>query len=149
MISEGLWRGRSLYDLYTEAHTPFDWQEELFIYAKNIGITLFSALFDETSVDLLQSLDAPNYKIASFEIEDPPLISYIAKTGKPMQISTGIAAFEETGQVLEETRCHGAIDITLLHCISSYPTPIIAANLLTIQKLATEFNLQVSLSAIQ
>ena len=146
MISEGLWRGRSLYDLYTEAHTPFEWHEELFTCAKSIGITLFSSPFDETSVDLLQSLDAPAYKIASFEIVDLPLISYIAKAGKPMLISTGMATFEEIGQALEAARCHGAIDIALLHCISSYPTPITAANLLTIQKIATEFNLQVGLS---
>lgn len=145
-IADGLWKGRSLYDLYGEAFTPFEWHEELFTYARSIGVTLFSSPFDETAVDLLESLDAPAYKIASFEIVDLPLIRYIARLKKPMLMSTGMASIEEIGDAIESARSAGNNNIALFHCISSYPAPIAEANLNMIQILRKEFDVQVGLS---
>mgnify|MGYP005748280087 FL=1 len=146
MISKGLWRGRSLFDLYSEAFTPFEWHSRLFEYARKIGITLFSTPFDETAADLLGSLETPAYKIASFELVDLPLIKYVAEKGKPMLISTGMASLQEIGKAIETARSNGCKDIAIFHCISSYPTPLEQANLRLIGVLQHEFKVQVGLS---
>ena len=146
LIDDGLWKGRSLYDLYSEAYTPFEWHKELFDYAKEIGVTLFSSPFDETAVDLLDSLDAPAYKVASFEVVDLPLIKYIAKKNKPILMSTGMASYDEIGEALEAAKSVGNGKILLFHCISSYPAPLSEANLNMIPILQKEFNIHVGLS---
>ena len=146
LIEDGLWKGRSLYDLYSEAYTPFEWHKELFDYAEEIGVTLFSSPFDETAVDLLDTLNAPAYKVASFEIVDLPLIKYIAKKNKPMLMSTGMASYDEIGEALEAAKSAGNGEILLFHCISSYPAPLSEANLNMIPILQKEFNIQVGLS---
>ena len=146
LIEDGLWKGRSLYDLYSEAYTPYEWHKELFDYAKEIGVTLFSSPFDETAVDLLYSLDAPAYKIASFEVVDLPLIKYIARKNKPILMSTGMASHDEIGEALEAAKSVGNGQILLFHCISSYPVPLSEANLNMIPILQKEFNIQVGLS---
>ena len=146
MISKGLWSGRSLFDLYSEAYTPFEWHSQLFEYARKVGISLFSTPFDETAVDLLESLKTPAYKIASFELVDLPLIKYVAKKGKPMLISTGMASLQEIENAIKTARLNGCKDIAIFHCISSYPTPIKQANLRMIEILKNEFKVQVGLS---
>ena len=146
LIEDGLWKGRSLYDLYSEAYTPFEWHKELFDYARKIGVTLFSSPFDETAVDLLGSLNAPAYKVASFEVVDLPLIKYIAQKNKPILMSTGMASYDEIGEALEAAKSVGNGNILLFHCISSYPTPLSEANLNMIPILQKEFNIQVGLS---
>jgi pseudaminic acid synthase len=135
-----------LYDLYSEAYTPFEWHKELFSYANKIGVTLFSSPFDETAVDLLDSLGAPAYKVASFEVVDLPLIKYIARKQKPILMSTGMASLEEIGGAIEAAKSIGNDNILLFHCISSYPAPLSEANLNMIQILQKEFNIQVGLS---
>lgn len=145
-IKDGLWKGKTYYDLYAEAYTPFEWHAELFAYAKKLNLTIFSSPFDETAVDLLESLDSPAYKIASFEIVDIPLISYIAKTKKPILISTGMANFDEIGEALEAARINGCNQIAIFHCISSYPAKLCEANLKMINLLQKEFNVEVGLS---
>ncbi len=146
VLKGGLWDSRRLYDLYQEAHTPWDWHPALFEHARKIGITIFSAPFDSTAVDLLQSLGAPAYKIASPEIVDPALIERCAATGKPLVISTGMASFEEIEAAVETARGAGASQVLVLHCISSYPTPINQAHLSTIGDLARRLNAPVGLS---
>ena len=146
LINDGLWEGRSLYDLYSEAYTPFEWHKELFLYAKEIGVTLFSSPFDETAVDLLDSLDAPAFKVASFELVDLPLIKYIAQKKKPLLMSTGMASCDEIGEAIEAAKSVGNNNILLFHCISSYPAPLSEANLNMIPILQREFNIQVGLS---
>ena len=146
LIDDGLWKGRSLYDLYREAYTPFEWHKELFDYARKIGVTLFSSPFDESAVDLLDSLNAPAYKVASFEVVDLPLIKYIAQKKKPILMSTGMASYDEIGEALEAAKSVGNGNILLFHCISSYPTPLSEANLNMIPILQREFNIQVGLS---
>ena len=146
LIKEGLWKGRTLYDLYSEAFTPFEWHTELFDYANSLGITLFSSPFDESAVDLLDSLDVPAYKVASFEIVDLPLIKYIARKNKPMLISTGMASFEEISNAIETSRMAGCENIAILHCISSYPAPLSEANISAIKTLRKEFKVEVGLS---
>lgn len=146
IIEEGLWKGRSLYDLYREAFTPFEWHKHLFEFAKKIDITLFSSPFDESAVDLLESLNTPAYKIASFELVDIPLISYVAKKNKPMLISTGMASIDEIGEAVEAARLNGCNSLALFHCISSYPTPIDQINLNAIPFLRKEFGIEVGLS---
>jgi len=145
-ISDGLWKGRTLYDLYGEAFTPFEWHKTLFEYARALNLTIFSSPFDETAVDLLESLDTPAYKVASFEIVDLPLIAYIAKMGKPMLMSTGMASMGEIGDAIELAKSHGCNDLALFHCISSYPTPIDQTNLNAIKLLRKEFKVEVGLS---
>lgn len=146
IVKGGLWNGYKLYDLYAEAHTPYDWHKELFRFANEIGITLFSTPFDESAVDLLESLNTPAYKIASFELTDLPLISYVAKRGKPMLMSTGMATEEEISEALECARSSGCSSLLLFHCISSYPTPIEQANLKSINRLKKQFGVCVGLS---
>lgn len=146
IVKGGLWDGYKLYNLYNEAHTPFEWHEELFRYAKEIGVTLFSTPFDETAVDLLESLNTPAYKIASFELTDLPLISYVAKMGKPMLMSTGMATENEIAEALEVARSSGCESLLLFHCISSYPAPIEQANLKQILNLKKIFKVPIGLS---
>ena len=145
-IKQGPWQGDTLYELYKKAQTPFEWHDELFKYAREIGITIFSTPFDESAVDLLDKLDTPAYKIASFEITDLPLIEYVAKKRKPMLISTGMASENEISEALETARSSGCKSILLFHCISSYPTPIENANLHKIKNLKTTFGVSVGLS---
>ncbi|PJZ79419.1 pseudaminic acid synthase [Leptospira meyeri] len=145
-IHGGLWDGYKLYDLYKWAETPFEWHKEIFDYAKKIGITIFSTPFDETAVDLLEDLNAPAYKVASFEATDLPLIRYIASTKKPMIMSTGMANYQEILEMVDAARSGGCKDLILLHCISSYPAPIDQSNLLTIPDMREKFGVQIGLS---
>ncbi len=145
-ISSGLWEGYNLYDLYKEAHTPYEWQKELFKYAKSINIPIISTPFDETAVDLLESIDCPFYKIASFELTDLPLIEYVAKTKKPIIASTGMANEEEIFEAVEVMNKYGCGEIVLLHCVSGYPTPIDQINLETIKLLEEKFGTLIGLS---
>lgn len=139
MIRGGLWDGYKLYDLYKWAETPFEWHQAIFDYAANLGITIFSTPFDEAAVDLLESLGAPAYKIASFEATDLPLIRYVARTGKPIIMSTGMCSEEEIEEAVSTAREAGCKDLILLHCISSYPAPIDQANLLQMRCLTERF----------
>jgi len=145
-LTDGLWKGRTLYDLYAEAYTPFEWHAELFAFAKHHGITLFSSPFDESAVDLLASLHAPAYKVASFELVDLPLIAYMAKQNKPMLMSTGMASIQEIAEAIETARSNGCNEIAIFHCVSSYPAPLNQANLRSITALQQEFDVQVGLS---
>lgn len=145
-ITEGAWKGKSLYSLYKEAETPYEWHKAIFKHANKIGITIFSSPFDESAVDLLEDLNTPAYKIASFEIIDLPLIEYVAKKGKPMIISTGMANLDEISDAVSMARENGCKDLILLHCISGYPTPVNQSNLHTIQDLEQRFNLNIGLS---
>lgn len=145
-IKGGLWDGYNLYQLYHEAHTPFEWHAQLFNYAKELNITLFSSPFDETAVDLLESLNAPAYKIASFELTDLPLIEYVAKTKKPIIMSTGMADLDEIKQAITCAQQAGCQDLVILHCISAYPAPAEQSNLATIEDLAKKLEVQVGLS---
>jgi len=145
-IKGGLWDGYNLYQLYQWAHTPFAWHKTLFEHARKVGITCFSTPFDETAVDLLEDLNAPAYKIASFEAIDTPLIRYVAKTGKPMIISTGMANLAEITDAVDAALSGGCRALVLLHCISSYPAPVEQSNLRTIIDLGQRFNVLSGLS---
>jgi len=145
-IKGGLWDGRTLHDLYREAHTPFEWHEALFNRARRLGVTLFSSPFDETAVALLEGLGAPAYKIASFEAIDLPLIARVARCGKPMIISTGMCNLAEIQDAVTTARANGCREIILLHCVSSYPAVFEDANLATIPHLASAFDVVAGLS---
>ena len=145
-LSGGLWDGRHLYDLYQDAHTPYDWHAKLFDYAKKCGITIFSTPFDDTAVELLEGLDTPAYKIASFEIIDTPLIKRVASTKKPLFISTGAASLTEISEAIQVARDNGAEEILLFHCISSYPAPAEEAQLNNIRYLKDKYGVLVGLS---
>ena len=140
MIRGGLWNGYKLYDLYKWAQTPFEWHQAMFEHARKRGITVFSTPFDEATLDLLESLNAPAYKIASFEVVDLPLIRYAASTGKPMIMSTGMASEAEIEEAVATVRDAGCKDLVLLHCISSYPAPMDQANLRQMPELARRFS---------
>lgn len=139
LIKDGLWAGYKLYDLYKEAHTPWEWHEELFNKSKEIGIEIFSSPFDETAVDFLESLNAPRYKIASFELIHHPLIAHVAKTKKPMIMSTGMASIEEIEEAVNVAFNNGCQDLTLLHCVSTYPASIEDSNIKTMLDLRERF----------
>jgi N-acetylneuraminate synthase len=145
-IHGGLWDGRSLHELYREAQTPYEWHGALFERAAKRGVTLFSSPFDETAVDLLAGLDAPAYKIASFEAVDLPLIRYAAAKGKPLIISTGMANLAEIAAAREAALAGGAAGVLLLHCTSSYPATFADANVRTVTDMAARFGCPIGLS---
>jgi pseudaminic acid synthase len=145
-LEGGLWAGRSLHELYREAHTPWEWHPALFEHARNVGIAIFSSPFDPTAIDFLEGLRAPAYKIASFELIDLPLIHKAAATGKPLIMSTGMASLGEIADAVATARDAGNDNIALLHCVSGYPTPVEDCDLRTIPHMAEAFGLPVGLS---
>jgi len=145
-INDGLWAGRTLYELYEWAHTPWKWHKPLFDHAKKVGITIFSSPFDRTAVDLLEDLNAPAYKIASFEAVDLQLIRYVASTGKPMIISTGLADAEEIAEAIDVAQSAGCSQLAILHCVSGYPAPAGDYNLQTIPDMMRRFGVVTGLS---
>jgi len=145
-IKEGIWKGYNLWDLYDDAHTPFEWHRELFNYGKSLGIKVFSTPFDSTAVDFLEKLNCPIYKIASFEMTDLNLVKKISQTKKPIIISTGMANLEEISTTVKTARRNGAKDITLLYCVSNYPSSIDDFNLNNIKILKDKFKCKVGFS---
>jgi pseudaminic acid synthase len=143
---ESLWHGQSLYDLYRQAHTPWEWHEPIFRRARELGMIAFSTPFDATAVDFLQSLDVPAFKIASFENTDLPLIRKVSSTGKPVIISTGMATVSEIDEAVRTAREAGCKDLIVLKCTSSYPASPAASNLATIPHLRAVFGCEVGLS---
>ncbi len=145
-IKSGLWEGKTLYQLYQQAHLPWEWHKDIFDYGKKVGITIFSTPFDNTAVDLLEDLNTPAYKIASFEVVDLPLIQYVASTGKPMIISTGMADVNEIEQAIHAAKEGGCKELAILHCVSGYPAPAEDYNLKTIVDMRQRFGLVTGLS---
>jgi N-acetylneuraminate synthase len=139
MIKGGLWDGYKLYELYQEAHTPWDWHPALFAKGKELGISVFSTPFDETAVDFLEQFNPPFYKIASFELTHHPLLAYIAKLNKPVIMSTGMASLDEITESVGVLTANGCKELILLHCVSEYPAPISHCNLATITDLKQRF----------
>ncbi len=146
VLESGPWRGRRLYELYQEAHTPWQWHAALFERARALGIAAFSSPFDASAVSLLESLGCPAYKIASFELVDPALIAAAAATGKPLLLSTGMADGKEIAEAIAAARAAGAREVALLHCVSSYPSRVEDSNLRTIPDMAQRFGVPVGLS---
>jgi N-acetylneuraminate synthase len=145
-INHGLWKDKYLFDLYKSAETPFEWQKTLFDYAKEIDITLFSTPFDESAVDILEKLNTPAFKVASFEITDIPLLKYIASTNKPIFISTGLSSEVEISEAIDAIKSVNDCPILLFHCISNYPANLIDTNMSMIKTLQKRFLLPVGLS---
>jgi pseudaminic acid synthase len=146
IISDTIWSGRKLYELYQEAYTPWEWHEQIFKVAEEEGLICFSSPFDKSAVDFLEKLNVPAFKIASFEITDIPLIQYVASKGKPILISTGIAELSDIELAVETCIQAGNYDIALLKCTSSYPAPINEANMIMVKDLAERFNVISGLS---
>jgi len=146
LIKKGLWKGKTLWDLYKKAHTPFEWHKELFDYAKKLKIICFSTPFDESSVDLLESLNCPFYKVASFEMNHISLIKKIAQTKKLIIISTGMANLEEIDLAYKVAKKNGAKEIILLYCVSNYPSKISDFNFNNIRILKERYNCKVGFS---
>jgi len=145
-VKSGLWKGYTLWDLYNKAHTPLKWHKELFKYGKSLGIKVFSTPFDDTAVDFLEKLNCPIYKIASFEMTDLNLIKKVSKTKKPLIISTGMANLKEIKTTVNTAKKNGAKDITLLYCVSNYPSSIEDFNLNNIKILKKKFKCKVGIS---
>ena len=145
-IKNGLWKGYNLWNLYNESHTPLEWHKKLFEYGKKLGITIFSTPFDETAVDFLESLKCPFYKVASFEMTDIPLIKKIASTRKPMIISTGMSNLNEIELTYKTAKKFGAEDVSLLYCVSNYPSKINDFNLNNIKILKEKFKCKIGFS---
>jgi len=146
-VGKGMpWEGRTLYELYGEAQTPWDWHEELQRVAQDLGLVFFSTPFDGTAVDFLEGLDVPAYKIASFELVDLPLLRRVASTGKPVILSTGMASLGEIEEAVATMRASGCVELALLHCTSAYPAPPASMNLRTIPHLHSAFSAPVGLS---
>jgi pseudaminic acid synthase len=145
-IHGGLWDGRRLYDLYQEAHTPWDWHADLFSKGRELGIPVFSTPFDDSAIDFLERFEPPAYKIASFEMIDLALVRRVAATGKPVIMSTGMASVEEIIESVSAFHAAGGRDLILLHCVSGYPTPVEQSNLRRIAQLASEFGCPIGLS---
>tara|TARA_B100000963_G_scaffold126537_1_gene110430 strand:+ start:2809 stop:3855 length:1047 start_codon:yes stop_codon:yes gene_type:complete len=146
LIKDGLWEGNNLYKLYEDAYTPFEWHEELFKIAKDENIICFSTPFDESAIELLESLNAPAYKVASFEVTDLTLLKNIALTKKPVIMSTGMADQDEIEEAVQTLKSNGTSSLAILHCVSGYPTSPKDANLKTIIDLKNKYNCVVGLS---